>query len=162
MRNTRSALAGLVLAGALGMSGCERPDVTYETGEVTKISKSPATLVANPKWNGMVSYSNETVKIGSPVVLLDVSATGGKEYTIEIGDDNDPAFPGQQTVHNLMSRMKIGSDVKFAVSAGKGYVNVNESDVIGAERVNIYLARDYFNSSGFGVLDPDAITIIGE
>ena len=145
----KQTLGAIVLAGAIGLSGCSKtPEPSgFVEGEITRVGGNLVSVVKNPEWDGIVSYSNETLKFGDPSYTIHVKTSQG-EYSIQVDPTDKGGSPGPQTIYNLAETLEPGMRVRFPTEL---YGRQNpERQPMG------------FSKSRIGMLDPDDIEVLRE
>jgi len=112
---------GLGIVGALTVGGWSKLD-SYDgklkeryaqscrpiVGEVIEEKYiNPRTLLKNPEYDGLVSHSNETVKLGRSIYILKIKTDGGKLISVSVMDNGD----GKKEA--LDQLIEVGSRVSF-------------------------------------------------
>ena len=137
---SKKTLTSIVLAGALGFSGCTKAPESYVEGEVIE---RYGTLVGLVESSGAF-FGNESIKIGGPLYIMKVK-TQYKVYTIQIDALDNSGSLGPQTIYNVAMATKIGTKIMFPT---KAYGKNKNKEPAG------------FSSGNIGMLDPDDIQII--
>jgi len=147
----KQTLGAIVLAGAMGLSGCSEeptPEPSgFVEGEITRVGGNLVSVVKNPVWNGLVSYSNETLKFGNPSYTMHVKTPQG-EYSIQVDPTDLGGSLGPQTIYNLAETLEPGMRVRFPTELyGRGNP---KGQPMG------------FSKGRIGMLDPDDIEVLRE
>jgi len=146
MRISLMAILPLFAALVLVACGEKTPDPSsYLNGEVIWITGNLTNLEANSESNGLVSYSNETVRFGDPSLVFRVHTINGI-YTIQIDPTDRGGSEGPQTVHSLAAALTVGTKIRFPTELHGRHNPRN--DPIG------------FSKSKIGMLDPDDIELL--
>ena len=116
-------------------------------GEVVWVSSNLINVEKNPEYQGLFSYSNETIKFGDPHFVFGVQTANGI-YTIQLDPTDRGGSSGPQTIYNLATVIKQGIRVKFPTEL-YGRSN-SEKQPMG------------FSKSQVGMLDPDEIEILSQ
>ena len=98
----------LVVFG-LFISGCSNPPSDFLEGEIISTGGDFSNIQPNAEFNGLMSYSNETIKINTGNVVFTVKTELGN-YTIQLAKTNNA---GPQTVENMKFVLKKGVKIKF-------------------------------------------------
>jgi len=128
----KQTLGTIVLASAIGLAGCSKPEnfvegkVVSEYGNVARIVESSGAL-----------FGNESVKLGNPAYGLKVETPQGI-YTIEVAVDDMSGSSGPHTAYNLAAAIEEGTKVRFPLQYG---------------------GRNLFSADRLGIVDPDDIEI---
>ena len=126
--------------------GCTKSPSGFLEGEVVFVSSNLTSLEASPEFNGLVSYSNETVRFGKGFVFGVQTSDG--IYIIQLDPTDKGGSRGPQTVYSLAAVIKVGTKVKFPTEL-HGRCNPNRSPM-------------GFSKSKVGMLDPDDIELLIE
>jgi len=138
----KKTLTSIVLAGAIGLSGCTKAPKNYVEGEVIERYGTVSGLIES---SGAL-FGNESVKAGDPSYVIRVKTQNGV-YTIEVDALDTSGSSGPQTIYSVAAATKIGTKIKFPTKAyGKNWKNQHAG----------------FSSGNVGMLDPDDIEIIGK
>ncbi len=142
----RRTLGILAATSLIGLAGCDEPrplPSNYIEGEVIKeFGNLTRGLEKNPKYNGIVSYSNETVKLGEKTYGVIVKTNNGN-YTIQFDDQS--GSPGPKTNVNLEATIETGTRIRFPT----------ENLPVGRIGNKVGFSKDRI-----GYMDPDDIEIL--
>jgi|SRR3989344_2073 len=113
----RKTLTSIVLASAIGLTGCSRD---YKTGTVEKESGTVAQIV---KSSGAL-FGNESVKFGNPTYILQIKTDEGI-YTASVKPYRN------RTIEALATALEEGDRVRFVVNDSARYGKTFGSDRVG-------------------------------
>jgi len=149
----KNTLTAIVLASAIGLSGCGRcgglsgcgrcgrkASENYIQGEVIERYGNITGLVES---SGAL-FGNESVKVGNPNYVMRVKTKQGV-YTIEVDALDTSGSSGPQTIYSVAGATKVGTNIRFPT---KCYGRNEKNQQAG------------FSSSKVGMLDPDDIEIL--
>ncbi len=112
------------------------------------------TLTPNPEWNGLVSYSNETVKLESKYTLK-IKTDDGRILGVSIIDSRGTKSEGAKKKESLDALIDDGSRISFPAG------NWKSDSWIGNERVVRYPAETNFTpDTQHGTKRADRIRIL--
>lgn len=121
MKKTLTATA-LLLAGAIGLSGCSRD---YKTGTVEKEYGTVAKIIES---SGAL-FGNESVKFSDPTYILQIKTAEGT-YTASVIPYKN------RTIEALATALEEGDRVRFAVNDPMQYGSCFGSDRVGRIRAD--------------------------
>jgi len=144
----KNTLTAIVLASAIGLSGCGRcgrkaPE-NYIQGEVIERYGNITGLVESSGALFGALFGNESVKVGNPNYVMRVKTEQGV-YTIEVDALDTSGSSGPQTIYSVAGATKVGTNIRFPT---KCYGRNEKNQQAG------------FSSSKVGMLDPDDIEIL--
>jgi hypothetical protein len=143
----KRTLLSIAFASTLALTGCgeKKQPGNYQEGKVIgEYGTLVKGLEKNPEFDGLLSYSNETVRVGEPIYGIRVETQNGI-YTIDF--DDKAGSPGPRTVNNLAAAIEEGITVRFPTT------NVPH---------NIGQSPTGFSSDRLGTLDPDDIELVND
>lgn len=138
----------VVAIGALAfLSACDQNPRNFVEGEIVVISSNMSNIERNAARNGLVSYSNETVKFGNGLVIR--VETDDSTYVIQVDPTDMGGSNGPQTIISLAGALEIGSRVRFPTEFSRTFRHIMYS----TQKVG-------FSKSKIGILDPDDIELL--
>jgi len=128
------------------ISACSpTPPSDYLEGEIISIGGDYEKIQPKAERNGLIGFSNETVKINTNDVVFSVKTKLG-DYIIQLDPTDGGGSPGPQTVSNVKFALKRGTKIKFPTNYHK--------------RKNRQNNPMGFSKSRVGMVDPDDIEIL--
>ena len=141
----------IVFAGVIGFPACSTPEPPepsgFVEGEITRVGGNLVSVVQSLEWDGLLSYSNETLRFGEPSYIIHVNTSQG-EYSIQVDPTDNGGSIGPQTIYNLAGTLEQGMRIRFP------------TELYGRENCDGNPMG--FSKSRIGMLDPDDIEILRE
>ena len=123
----------------------QQPPSDHIEGEVIIPAGDFGNIQANAEFDGLVSYSNETLKINTSDVVFTVKTELGK-YTIQLDPTGEGGSSGPQTVKNMKFALRKGVKIKFPTNY-HGKKNPDNRPM-------------GFSKSKIGIVDPGDIDVL--
>lgn len=131
----KQTLGAIVLAGAIGLTGCDKPkEPEYINGVVLKESGTIVDRQEIIERSEGALFGNDSVRFGDPTYAIQFKADDGKVYTFAVRESYQKKLEALNLAIEEGTRIRMsGQNFNYYLKGTVGQINDYELEVLGQE-----------------------------